>query len=69
MSDLPSKDDLQNLVTWESLENALKGIRDDLQPQERVVIEMSSQTEVRGHDLDPTRLFLKTSCLCKCYTL
>ena len=57
MSDLPSKDDLQNLVTWESLENALKGIRDDLQPQERVVIEMSSQTEVRGHDLDPHGYF------------
>ncbi|KAH3861350.1 hypothetical protein DPMN_024277 [Dreissena polymorpha] len=44
---LPTPEELNQFVTWPGLEDALKGIRDDLvQPQpERVVIEMSSQTE------------------------
>ena len=42
---LPTPDELSQFVTWPGLEDALKGIRDDFQPSERVVIEMSSQTE------------------------
>ncbi|WAQ96893.1 QRIC2-like protein [Mya arenaria] len=45
---LPTPEELSQFVTWPSLEDALKGIRDDLTPQqqqERIVIEMSSQTE------------------------
>jgi hypothetical protein len=46
---LPSPDDLAQSVTWAGLEDALQGIRQDCedlqQPTERVVIEMSSQTD------------------------
>ncbi|KAL4240996.1 Glutamine-rich protein 2 [Mactra antiquata] len=42
---LPTPEEISQFVTWPALEDALKGIRDDLTPQERVVIEMSSQTE------------------------
>ena len=50
-SKLPSPHDFEQFVTWERLENALQGIRQDWenlqQPTltERVVIEMSSQTD------------------------
>ncbi|XP_021348670.1 glutamine-rich protein 2-like isoform X2 [Mizuhopecten yessoensis] len=45
---LPSAEELATFVTWPGLEDALKGVKRDwesLQQQERVVIEMSSQTE------------------------
>lgn len=46
---LPSPDDFAQFVTWAGLEDALSGIKKDWenlqQPTERVVIEMSSQTE------------------------
>lgn len=45
---LPSPEDFAQFVTWSGLEDALNGIKKDwenLQPPERVVIEMSSQTE------------------------
>lgn len=42
---LPTPEEWTQFVTWPALEDALKGIRDDLTPPERVVIEMSSQTE------------------------
>ena len=32
-------------VTWQGLEESLKGIRQELQPKERVVIEMANQTD------------------------
>lgn len=44
-SQLPTPEEFSTFVTWPALEDALRGIRDDLTPQERVVIEMSSQTE------------------------
>ncbi|XP_021348673.1 uncharacterized protein C16orf96-like isoform X5 [Mizuhopecten yessoensis] len=47
---LPSAEELATFVTWPGLEDALKGVKRDwesLQQQERVVIEMSSQTEPR----------------------
>ncbi|KAL5018549.1 hypothetical protein ScPMuIL_004271 [Solemya velum] len=47
-STLPTPDEFAQLVTWPSLEDALNGVRKDfvdLQQPERVVIEMSSQTE------------------------
>ncbi|XP_071129014.1 glutamine-rich protein 2-like isoform X10 [Mytilus edulis] len=47
---LPSPDDFAQFVTWAGLEDALSGIKKDWEnmqqpPSERVVIEMSSQTE------------------------
>ena len=46
---LPSPDDFAKCVTQAGLEDALQGIRQDCgnlqQPTERVVIEMSSQTD------------------------
>ena len=36
--------DLDPFVTWEGLESALKGVREALEPKERVVIDMSIQT-------------------------
>lgn len=42
---LPTPDEWSQFVTWPALEDALRGIRDSLQPAERIVIEMSSQTE------------------------
>lgn len=42
---LPTPEEWSQFVTWPGLEDALKGIREDLTPPERVVIEMSSQTE------------------------
>ncbi|XP_033741921.1 glutamine-rich protein 2-like isoform X5 [Pecten maximus] len=45
---LPTTEELSLFVTWPGLEDALKGVKRDwenLQPPERVVIEMSSQTE------------------------
>ncbi|XP_067671286.1 glutamine-rich protein 2-like [Haliotis asinina] len=52
-STLPTADDYAQFVTWPLLEDALKGVRKDFEelqvpPQERVVIEMSSQTEHRA---------------------
>ncbi|KAJ8317818.1 hypothetical protein KUTeg_004632 [Tegillarca granosa] len=48
-SQLPTPEEFSQFVTWPGLEDALRGIRTDFegltQPQERVVIEMSSQTE------------------------
>ncbi|XP_052069682.1 uncharacterized protein LOC127708654 isoform X4 [Mytilus californianus] len=48
---LPSPDDFAQFVTWAGLEDALSGIKKDWenmqQPTERVVIEMSSQTEAK----------------------
>ncbi|XP_060066599.1 glutamine-rich protein 2-like [Ylistrum balloti] len=47
---LPTTEELSLFVTWPGLEDALNGVKRDwesLQPQERVVIEMSSQTEPR----------------------
>lgn len=40
--------DLQHLVTWEALENMLKGIRESLDglTGDRVVVEASSQTDL-----------------------
>lgn len=51
-STLPTADDYAQFVTWPLLEDALKGVRNDLEQlqvpvQERVVIETSSQTENR----------------------
>ena len=43
---MPGEDEWSNFVTWESLEKALRGLRDDLTPQERVVIEMNTQTDI-----------------------
>ncbi|XP_053385599.1 myosin-3-like isoform X3 [Mercenaria mercenaria] len=56
-SQLPSAEEFSTYVTWPALEDALKGIRDDLTPQERVVIEMSSQTEPakRSHRMRASR--------------
>jgi uncharacterized protein YcfJ len=46
---LPSHDDFAKIVTREELEDTLQGIRQDCrnlqQPTERVVIEMSTQTD------------------------
>ena len=46
---LPSPDDFAKFVTQAGLEDALQGIKQDCgnlqQPTERVVIEMSSQTD------------------------
>ena len=46
---LPSHDDFATIVTRAELEDTLQGIRQDCgnlqQPTERVVIEMSSQTD------------------------
>ena len=50
MKNFPTLSQLDNFVTWEALEQALKGVRQDLapkEPPERVVIEMSIQTEER----------------------
>ncbi|XP_076074678.1 uncharacterized protein LOC143045794 isoform X7 [Mytilus galloprovincialis] len=49
---LPSPDDFAQFVTWAGLEDALSGIKKDWEnmqqpPSERVVIEMSSQTEAK----------------------
>lgn len=44
-NELPTPEEWSQFVTWPALEDALKGIRDALTPPERVVIEMSSQTE------------------------
>ena len=51
LSGLPSMDDISQFVRWADLEDALKGIRDQLEnidrtPQQRIVLEASSQTEV-----------------------
>ena len=48
---MPSQDDLAQFVRWTDLEDALKGIRTQLEnmdrpPPERIVIESSAQTEV-----------------------
>ena len=40
----PDPDALNDFVTWEGLENALKGVREELQPKENVVIEQGQQT-------------------------
>jgi len=53
-STLPSMDDLSQFVTWPGLEDALNGVKKDwesLQAPERVVIEMSSQTEPVCNDV------------------
>ena len=45
---LPTPEDFAQFVTWAGLEDALNGIKKDwenLQTTERVVIEMSSQTD------------------------
>ncbi|XP_078317091.1 uncharacterized protein LOC111119255 isoform X3 [Crassostrea virginica] len=47
-SQLPTPEELAQFVTWPALEDALLGIKRDwenLQPQERVVVEISSQTD------------------------
>jgi hypothetical protein len=45
---LPTPEELAQFVTWPALEDALLGIKRDwenIQPQERVVVEISSQTD------------------------
>ncbi|CAH1793457.1 unnamed protein product [Owenia fusiformis] len=42
----PDPKEFENYVTWPGLEDALKGLRTDLAPKDRVVIEMAQQTEV-----------------------
>lgn len=45
---LPTPEELAQFVTWPVLEDALLGIKRDwenIQPQERVVVEISSQTD------------------------
>ena len=45
---LPTEEEWSQFVTWPGLEDALNGVKKDwesLQGPERVVIEMSSQTE------------------------
>ena len=42
---LPTAEEFESFVSWPGLEDALKGIRKDLEPQERVVIEMTTQTD------------------------
>ena len=46
-TNLPTMDDIAQFVTWPQLEDALTGVKRDWETmqQERVVIEMSSQTE------------------------
>lgn len=48
---LPSPEDFAQFVTWAGLEDALNGIKKDWEdmqqpPQERIVVEIASQTEV-----------------------
>ena len=40
----PDPDMFKDFVTWTALEESLRGLREQLEPKERVVIEMSSQT-------------------------
>lgn len=57
-SQLPTAEEFSTFVTWPALEDALKGIREDLTPAERTVIEMSSQTEPEKralHRIRPSR--------------
>ena len=49
LSQYPSVDSFNNYVTWTALEEALKGVREELEPKERIVIEMHTQTV--GHAL------------------
>lgn len=45
---LPTPEELAQFVTWPALEDALLGIKRDwenMQPGERVVVEISSQTD------------------------
>lgn len=44
LSAYPPIERFDDFVTWHGLEEALKGIRDELEPKERVVIEMQTQT-------------------------
>ena len=65
---LPSQDDIAQFVRWADLEDALKGIRTQLENMdrpvpERVVIEMSSQTEV-GCTADSTSHRITAPCTC-----
>ena len=65
---LPSQDDIAQFVRWADLEDALKGIRTQLENMdrpvpERVVIEMSSQTEV-GCTADSTSHGITVQCTC-----
>ena len=48
MSNCSSKDELDGYVSWAALEDALKGIRAELEPKERIVIEQGNQTEPVG---------------------
>ena len=45
MVNFSSKDELEGYVSWAALEDALKGIRAELEPKERVVIEQGNQTD------------------------
>jgi archaellum component FlaC len=51
----PDPDTFTDFVTWQGLEDALKGVREELQPKERVVIEMSQQTVTPVQSRPPSR--------------
>ncbi|XP_074647627.1 uncharacterized protein LOC141903415 isoform X2 [Tubulanus polymorphus] len=51
---LPGPDFYEGFVTWKGLEDALKGVREDLKPPERVVIEMSMQTDPKSSSTSNT---------------
>lgn len=54
---LPTKEMFKNFVTWETLENALRGIREDIKrmtPPERVVINMATDPMSRPESPGPS---------------
>lgn len=59
MKNMPTKDMFNNFVTWESLEKALRGIREDMarmaSPPERVVINMATDPMSRPQSPGPSQ--------------